>query len=141
MRYAALALLLVLCPIGVSRAQAPATQAPAKKEGTQAPAKEPSATSGFALPNTSAKPWTGDYEGMIKRRRIRLLVPYSKTYYFVDRAVQRGLAYDIGRIYERDLNKRLKTGHIRIDVLCIPVARDEMIPRSSRERATSRSAI
>jgi len=126
MRYVVLALLLVLCRVEVSLAQAPSAQAPAK-DGAQAPANTPSGT-GFALPNTSAKPWTGDFDGMIKRRRIRFLVPYSKTYYFVDRAVQRGVAYDITRIYEADLNKRLKTGHVRIDVQCIPVSRDEMIP-------------
>ena len=125
MRYVVLVLLLVLCPVEGAHAQAPA-QAPAR-EGAQAPAKPPAAA-GFALPNTSARPWTGDFEGMVKRRRIRFLVPYSKTYYFVDRAVQRGLAYDITRIYEADLNKRRKTGHVRIDVQCIPVSRDEMIP-------------
>jgi membrane-bound lytic murein transglycosylase MltF len=124
MRHVVFALLLVLCPVVVSHAQAPAAPAPA----AQAPAKGGAHATGFALPNTSAKPWTGDFDGMVKRRRIRFLVPYSKTYYFVDRAVQRGLAYDITRIYEADLNKRLKTGHVRIDVHCIPVSRDEMIP-------------
>ena len=127
MRGAVLVLLLALSTIGVARAQPPAPQAP-PADAAKTPVREPAAQSGFALPNTSAKPWTGDYDGMIKRRRIRLLVPYSKTYYFVDRAVQRGLAYDISRIYEKDLNNRLKTGHIRVDVHCIPVARDEMIP-------------
>ncbi len=127
MRYGIVALLLALFPFGPAHAQAPAAQAPAK--GT-APAAAPDAAAkpGFAMPNTSLKPWTGDFDGMVKRRRIRFLVPYSKTYYFVDRAVQRGLAYDIAQIYQRDLNTRLKTGHIRIDVICIPVARDEMIP-------------
>ena len=119
MRHVVFALLLALCPVAVSHAQAPAAQAPAK---------ESPANSAFGLPNTSARPWIGDFDGMVKRRRIRFLVPYSKTYYFVDRAVQRGVAYDITRIYEADLNKRLKTGHVRIDVHCIPVARDEMIP-------------
>jgi len=113
----AFALLLAACPIAaVAHAQAPA----------QAPAKEPSAQHGFVLPST-AKPWTGDLDGMIKRRRIRVLVPFSKTFYFVDRGVQRGLAYDVTRLLERDLNNKLKTGHIRVDVVCVPVARDEMI--------------
>ena len=129
MRQVVFVLLLALWPVAVAHAQAPAAPAPA----AQAPATQPSPKAdaqakGFALPNTSAKPWTGDFDGMVKRRRIRFLVPYSKTYYFVDRAVQRGVAYDITQIYEADLNKRLKTGHVRIDVHCIPVSRDEMIP-------------
>src|SRR5262245_44445109 len=71
-----------------------ATQTPAP-----APAKEPAAKPGQGLPpaGVTAKPWTGDYDGMIKRRLIRALVPYSKTFYFVDKAVQRGLSYEITR--------------------------------------------
>ena len=111
----------------VAHAQTPA-QAPAKTPA-QAPAKEPSNKSGFALPIVdTAKPWTGDLDGMVKRRAIRVLVPYSRTYYFIDRAVQRGLAYEISQLAEKEINKTLKTGHIRVHVVCVPVPRDEMIP-------------
>jgi ABC-type amino acid transport substrate-binding protein len=65
---------------------------------------------------------------MVKRRAIRVLVPYSKTFYFVDRAVQRGLSYEVTRLLETDLNKKLKTGNIRLHVICIPVSRGDMIP-------------
>src|SRR5215467_959917 len=139
MRHIVFALLLVLCAV-VAHAQAPAKQTSAAPvPAAQAPPKADAQETGFAMPNTSARPWTGDLDGMVKRRRIRFLVPYSKTYYFVDRAVQRGVAYDITRIYEADLNKRLKTGHIRIDVHCIPVARDEMIPALLAGRDRGRS--
>jgi len=33
------------------------------------------------------RPWTGDLDGMVKRRVIRVLTPYSKTHYFVDKGV------------------------------------------------------
>jgi membrane-bound lytic murein transglycosylase MltF len=102
----------------VAHAQAPAP----------APARGPAANPGIALTDITAKPWTGDLDGMIKRRVIRVLVPYSKTYYFVDRAVARGLNHDVTRLFERDLNTKLKTGHLRVNVVCVPVARDEMIP-------------
>ena len=93
----------------------------------QSPSKDPSAKSGFGMSNTSAKLWTGDFDGMIKRRRIRFLVPYSKTYYF-DRAIQRGFSYEIARIFEKDLNGKRTAGHLGLDVVCVPVSRDEMIP-------------
>ncbi len=32
--------------------------------------------------------WIGDFDGIRKRNLVRILVPYSKTYYFVDRAQQ-----------------------------------------------------
>ena len=106
----------------LSIAMGAAAQTPAP-----APAKEPPAKQG--LPQIpAAKTWTGDLDGMIKRRVIRVLVPYSKTYYFVDRAVQRGLSYEVTRFLEGDLNKKLKTGNVRLHVVCIPVTRGEMVP-------------
>jgi membrane-bound lytic murein transglycosylase MltF len=121
-----LALLAGTCLIAVAAdAQAPA---PAETPA-QAPANDLSNKSGFSLPVVeTAKPWTGDLDGMVKRRAIRVLVPYSRTYYFVDRAVQRGLAYEVSQIAETEINKSLKTGNIRVHVVCVPVARDEMIP-------------
>ena len=64
---------------------------------TTPPAKPAKAAdrSVFSLPDFVTKEWTGDLDGMIKRRRIRVLVPYSKTHYFVDRGTQRGLTYEI----------------------------------------------
>ena len=98
-------------------------QAPPRDSATT-----PSAKPGFALSDVNAKPWTGDFDGMVKRRVIRVLVPYSKTYYFVDRAVQRGVAYSASQLLERHLNDKLKSGPIRLRVQCIPVNRGEMIP-------------
>jgi hypothetical protein len=49
--------------------------------------------------------WTGDLDGMIQRRMVRVLVPYSKTFYFVDRGVQRGIVYDLFMQYKAGLNK------------------------------------
>jgi membrane-bound lytic murein transglycosylase MltF len=91
----------------------------------QTPATPSSAPPGLARPRDR---WTGDLDGMLKRRTIRVLVPYSKTYYFVDGAVQRGLSYDVTRVLEADLNKKFKTGNMRRSVLCVPVNRGEMIP-------------
>jgi hypothetical protein len=41
--------------------------------------------------------WKGDLDGMIERRRIRLLVVPSRTYDFVDEGTPRGLSHDQGR--------------------------------------------
>ena len=49
------------------------------------------------------KPWTGDLDGMVKRRFIRILTVYSKTLYTVDKGVQRGAAFDAGRLFVEDL--------------------------------------
>nr|WP_298685977.1 transporter substrate-binding domain-containing protein [uncultured Dongia sp.] len=79
--------------------------------------------------SADGKPWTGDLDGMIKRRTIRVLVPYSKTLYFVDvGGNQRGISYDLMREFEDALNKKLKTGNLRINFEFIPLARDNLIP-------------
>ena len=40
------------------------------------------------------KPWTGDLDAMIDRRTIRVLTVNSKTSYFLDKGVQRGIVVD-----------------------------------------------
>jgi membrane-bound lytic murein transglycosylase MltF len=105
---------------GVAHAQTPAP--------AQTPTPAASGKSTLTLSGGAAKPWTGDLDGMVKRRLIRVLVPYSKTFYFVDKAIQRGLSYEVTRLLEADLNKKLKTGNVRLHVLCVPVTRAEMIP-------------
>jgi membrane-bound lytic murein transglycosylase MltF len=78
------------------------------------------------LPTTDQ--WLGDLDGMRKRRAIRLLVPYSKTFYFVDKGgKQFGITYDVGHAFEEWLNKREKTKTLKISVVFIPVARDRML--------------
>ena len=55
--------------------------------------------------------WTGDFDGMAERHLIRALVPYSKTFYFLDGADQRGLTYELLTEFEKYINKKLrKTG-------------------------------
>jgi hypothetical protein len=54
------------------------------------------------------KTWTGDLDGMEKRRVVRILVPYSKTIYFIDKGRELGTAVELGQAFEDWLNKRLK---------------------------------
>jgi len=79
------------------------------------------------------KPWTGDLDGMIERRVIRVLTVYSKTFYFLDKGVQRGTAYDIFHLFDEDLNKKLarnnklKQKHLKLRVVFIPIARGDLL--------------
>lgn len=49
------------------------------------------------------KTWTGDWDGMVARNKVRVLVPFSKTFYFLDGGRQRGLTYDLMKIREFNL--------------------------------------
>ena len=72
------------------------------------------------------KPWSGDLDAMIKRRMIRVLVPPSKTHYFIDKGVQRGITYDALKQFEDELNRQHKTGNLRVHVVFIPTSRDQL---------------
>jgi len=75
------------------------------------------------------QPWTGDLGGMIVRRYIRVLVPYSRTLYFVDLGgAQRGISYDFMRAFEDEFNSKLGRGDLRIHMVFIPVSRARLLP-------------
>ena len=74
------------------------------------------------------KSWTGDFDGMVKRRVIRVLTVYSKTLYFIEGGVQRGIAYDSMKRFEDALNRQLKDKSRRIEVAFVPVSREELLP-------------
>jgi membrane-bound lytic murein transglycosylase MltF len=100
-------------------AQAAAPSAPS------APAAPRRERMGLAMPSEQ---WTGDLDGMIKRRIIRVLVPYSKTFFFVDKGTQRGISHDVFTEFEDTLNKKLKSKHLRVRVVFIPTSRDRIVP-------------
>ena len=74
------------------------------------------------------KPWTGDLDGMVERRMIRVLTTYNKTQYFIDKGTPRGTAYDQGKLLETELNQKLKTGNLQVAIQFIPLSRGELIP-------------
>jgi membrane-bound lytic murein transglycosylase MltF len=110
--------LLSLCP-STSLAQTPAK--PAQPAPKPLPVQIPAPGQGPGL-----QKWTGDLDGMLKRRRIRVLTTYSKTHYFIDKGQQRGVAYDAFKEFETVLNKKYKTGNLPVYVVFVPISRDEL---------------
>ena len=85
----------------------------------------------LVVPEEFAGVWetfTGDLDGIVRRRVLRVLVTHSSTHYYVDRGRQGGIVYEMFRLFERDLNERFQTGSLPIDVLFIPVERDRLLP-------------
>jgi membrane-bound lytic murein transglycosylase MltF len=72
------------------------------------------------------KPWSGDFDGMQKRRIVRLLVPFSQTHYFIDRGRQMGVGSEFGRALEEWLNKRHAASHLRLHVVMAPMPRGKL---------------
>jgi len=76
------------------------------------------------------KPWTADFNGMLKRRVIRVLVPYSRSLYFNDKGHERGIVAGNVRDFERWINKKYpkKHGKRTITVVIYPTTRDKLLP-------------
>jgi ABC-type amino acid transport substrate-binding protein len=74
--------------------------------------------------------FTGDLDeaAMRERRVIRAGVTYNRSFYFVDKGVQRGLSYEYLTLFEEHLNKALKTGNLKIHVVPLAMPRDMLIP-------------
>ena len=73
-------------------------------------------------------PWTGDLDTMTKERVIRVLTVYGLGRYYVDSAQEKGITYEWFKQFEDFINERLERKHLRIHVVFIPVARDQLIP-------------
>jgi len=78
--------------------------------------------------DTDLKPWSGDFDGMLERRVVRVLVPYSRTLYFNDKGAQRGLVADSLKDFEIYLNKRYRLKTRPITVIAIPTTREALLP-------------
>lgn len=80
-----------------------------------------------ALP-TDTKPWKGDFDGMLERRMIRVLVPYSRTLYYNDKGRERGVTADLVREFEQYLNRKhaKALGKRPVTVYMVPTTRDEL---------------
>ncbi len=78
--------------------------------------------------------WTGDFDGMLKRRTIRVLVPYSRSLYFSDKGRERGIIAGNVRDFERWINRKYtkKRGRRTISVVIYPTTRDKLLPEVAR---------
>ena len=68
----------------------------------------------------------GDFDTMRKRRLIRALVVYNKTNYFIDRGAPRGITYEALKLFEDEINRKYKTGNLKIHVAFVPVGRKDL---------------
>jgi membrane-bound lytic murein transglycosylase MltF len=70
----------------------------------------------------------GDLDEMVKRRLVRVGVTFNRTHYFVENGVQRGMAFEYIKLMEDELNKRRKTGNLKVAFWPIPLPRDQLLP-------------
>jgi membrane-bound lytic murein transglycosylase MltF len=123
-RHLAFAVVTLLCAVTLAACDSKPDAAPAAAPPPQtaAPAAAP-----VAVP-TGIPTWTGDLPALVERRAVRMLVVYSKTFYFVDKGQQRGITYDMGMELEKFLNASVKDKTRQMRVVFIPVSRENLLP-------------
>jgi len=137
MKRIAMRLLAGLAACSRSPGQAAAPPAPPSIETKQVASTGGTADPLPPLPYRTALPetvrvvvherFTGDLDGMVKRRLIRAAVTYNPTSYSVDNGVRRGATCDHLKNFEDRLNIELETGNLRVHVVCNPMSRDVML--------------
>jgi membrane-bound lytic murein transglycosylase MltF len=113
--------LALTCFIGLSACGSKEAPQAARPAETPPPAEAPKVREGVPT-------WTDDLPGLLDKRTIRMLVVYSKTFYFIDKGQQRGITFDFGSELEKALNATNKDKSRPIRVVYIPVARDRLLP-------------
>jgi membrane-bound lytic murein transglycosylase MltF len=76
------------------------------------------------------EPFTGDLDQMVERRLVRIGVPFNRTFYFLDKGVQRGMAYEYGRLIEDRLNARFnpeQRDDEKVHVFFVPATREKLL--------------
>lgn len=98
----------------------------------QAPAPAPAGRSkeGVALLDYAGKPRAGDLDDMVKAGAIRVLTTMALGQYYVNGIEQSGVTYEVMQRFEKYVNDQLRKAKAGgpIQIMMIPVARDELLP-------------
>ena len=92
----------------------------------------PAAAKSVLVDSVVNKKWTGDYNAMMRRRVMRVLVVNNKTLYFIHRGQPRGIVYDAFKEFENEVNRKLKKRERPLHVVFIPTPRDELLSRIAK---------
>jgi membrane-bound lytic murein transglycosylase MltF len=76
-----------------------------------------------------------DFEAMIERRVIRVLVPYGGYQFYYDEGRPKGAVYELVQRFETFINKELNRRNIKVYVVVVPVSREELLPALQKGHA------
>jgi membrane-bound lytic murein transglycosylase MltF len=130
---AGVVMVLATASVGITAeqiAQAPTAKTP-PAASTPPPASKPAPTGQPRQLGTDNKQWKGDFDAMLERRMIRVLVPYSRTLFFNDKGRERGITAELVRHWEQYINKKYaqKLAKRPLTVYLIATTRDKLIPQ------------
>lgn len=110
-------------------------ETPEPEPAPQAQAPEPSENVlADTLESKLREPFEGDFDAIIERGFMRVLVPFSKTGYFIDKGAQRGSSYDLMTEFAKFLEKTHGRKMSDVKLVLIPTSRDNIFTDLSEHR-------
>ena len=140
-------LLLAACgaesPPGEPTEEAPpagemAVEAPPEQDAAQVEEPLVNPSTGELLPRPFAIIWAPalvNYEQMIDRRAIRVVVPYGGYQFYYDEGRPRGAIYELVQRFETFINEELGRRNVKVYLVVIPVSREELLPALAKGHA------
>lgn len=74
-----------------------------------------------------AETFTGDFDAIVEKRRIRVLIPFSRIYFHLEKGEMAGLAVSQLRTFEKQINAGIRDRSRRIFVYIVPTPRDRLL--------------
>jgi membrane-bound lytic murein transglycosylase MltF len=79
------------------------------------------------VPARQREVWLGDLDGMLNRGRLRVLLPFSRTFFFRENGQNLGLSAEILKRYERFLNDQVILGDKKMEVIFLPTPQERLL--------------
>ena len=123
-----IATMLLVLTLGLSSCSGGDEVPPSVGPSSESASSDSSAVELPAMVEEMLGPFHGDFDAMVEKREIRVLVTYNMTNFFLDGGTQRGITAEALREFEKSLNSELKLGRRPLQVTAIPVVRDQLFP-------------
>ncbi|MGF1641794.1 MAG: transglycosylase SLT domain-containing protein [Rhodospirillales bacterium] len=82
-----------------------------------------------ALLARASEPWVGDLDGMVERGFVRVLTTHNPLFFHYDGNQLRGIVFELTTAFQERLRKTQRRAGPPLDVMLIPVRRDELFTK------------
>ncbi|WP_446011122.1 transglycosylase SLT domain-containing protein [Candidatus Electrothrix sp.] len=79
------------------------------------------------VPARQRETWLGDLDGILERGQLRVLLPFSRTFFIQDNEQNLGLSTEILTRYEQFLNDQVVLGDNKMELVFLPTPEDRLL--------------
>jgi membrane-bound lytic murein transglycosylase MltF len=100
------------------------------EQNNQEPANAAMRTTLFTdvhVPARQREVWFGDLDGILKRGQLRVLIPFSQTFFFQKNGQNLGLSTEIFKLYERFLNDQVMLDDKKMEIVFLPTPHERLL--------------